>query len=248
MHKYKMRGAKNRKRVGRRRLGKKLVVPRTPKLGGFTVTRRVPTIYMSNGNTNGAVIASNPSGTQCLSIGTPEAHPVFGGIYSVPFTFQFTLDQLVQYGDMTGIGDKYQIKKVKIKAMYNANAIAGSTVAAAYPSFLPNVNFIQDHDDSSVQTVTQLQAKMGLKTKSFADGRFVSMSVAPRCAQLAFNGVSSSGYTVPTKAQWLNSTYYSVPHYGIKGYIENMSLQANSLATSCVTFELEYTIGVKDLQ
>jgi len=217
--------------------------------GGFTVVRKCSDVFLSNGSTAGTVLVRDKDNnvSSIISLGTPEANPIFGGVYSVPFAMQFKLDDLAQYTDITNICDRYKITKVKLKAMYNATAITGSTVSAPYPSFMPLIKYVVDQDDDSPQTVDQLNAKMNLKAKTLSQGKLVSMSCRPKVAPAVYNGIGTA-YAIPGKSEWINSGYRTVPHYGIKGYLENFVLQSNSDATSCVTFQIEYTVKVKDLQ
>jgi len=239
---------RNRLRRPRLRRARLRRVPRGLSTGGFTISRRIPTCYITNSNEVGIPIAVQPpAGVNLLQVGAPVVNPVFGGVYTVPFALQFTLDQLAGYTDISQIADKYKIVKANVRVMYNATAVQGSNVAAQYPSFAPSVTWVPDHDDFAVPTPIQLQQRMGLRTKALTRG-YANINVSPRCASVAFNAGIVPAYSVPSKPQWVNSTYTSVPHYGLKGYIENMSLQANSGATSAVTFIVTLTVKARELQ
>lgn len=235
--------AKVRKLVRSRRIAP----PRNLGTGGFTIIRQQPTIWLSNSNVVGSPLVRGGQGTTSLALGTPEPNPIFGNVYSIPFAFQFTLNNLAQFGDLSGIADKYKISSVRIKATYNATAVQGSAVSQPFPSFMPLIRYVTDDDDSSPQTTTEINAKMGLRTKTFGNGKMIKMSCTPRVAPQVYSDVIVA-YSVPSKPTWLNSSYTTVPHYGIKGYIENFSLQSNNDSTSCITFELEYKVKLKDLQ
>lgn len=217
--------------------------------GGFVVSRKTSDIWLSNSNTAGTPLVRDKEGnvSTILILGTPEANPVFGNTYSIPFVFTFKLSDLAEYSDITSICDKYKITNVKIKAMYNATATQGSSSSASFPSFMPLIKYVTDEDDENPQNVESLNAKMNLKAKTLSEGRLVKMSCRPKVAPAVYNGISAA-YSVPAKSQWINSGYPTVPHYAIKGYLQNFSLQSNTQATSCVTFQLEYTVKVKDLQ
>lgn len=215
--------------------------------GGFTIVRKVGDIWLSNSQTSGVPLIGGEKGSSILTLGTPEANPIFGGVYSLPFSMEFHLNDLSQYIDIQGICDRYKIVDVKVKAMYNATAVQGSSVSASFPSFMPFIKYVTDQDDASVQPTTEMNAKMGLRSKTLAQGKLVSLRCKPRVAPLLYSGTTSA-YAVPGKPQWINSGYVDTPHYGIKGYLENFVLQSNAQATSCVTFELTYTVKVKDLQ
>jgi len=225
-------------------------LPRNPagSTGGFVLKRKVPDCWLSNTAAAGVAQVSGGPATSFLVIGTPVAHPVFTGIYNVPFSMIFSLDQLAQYTDITAICDKFKITNVAVKVMYNATAVAGTAATAAYPSFMPIIKYITDSDDGVPQSALDLNAKMGLKTKTLANGKMVKLRCSPRVAAPIYQSAVATAYEVPNKATYINSTYPTVPHYGIKGYFENFSLQATANATSCATFEVEMTIKLKDLQ
>lgn len=242
----KLRPSKAKRVVRRARPARR--VPRNLGTGGFTVVRKVPTIWLANSNTVGVPIVQGGGPVPSLIVGTPVVNPIFGNIYNLPFVFTFALNDLAQFSDFTNIADKYKITNVLIRAMYNATAVQGSTVANPYPSFMPKIKYVVDHDDGIVQPVNELDAKMGLKSKSFAEGKQIKMTVSPRVRDTVGGSGGSNAFAVPAKSMWINAGNDACPHYGIKGYVENFSLQSNTTATSCITFELEYTVKLKDLQ
>lgn len=232
-----------RKKAPARRMRRR--VPRALNQGGFSVTRQCTPIFISNSSVAGVTQQSPASGTCALTLGTPVTNPLISGHYDVPFTMDFNLSQINGFTDFTNIADRYKITKVDVKILYNANAVAGSAALGTFPSMLPIINWIPDHDDNGVQTAIQLREKMGLRSRTCGDGKFVKFSVRPVPANVLAPGTA---YAVPTKSQWVNSSYTTVPHYGIKGYFQNWSLQTASSAVSCFTFELKYHIALRDLQ
>ena len=236
-----------RKRVARRR------VPRAPRLGqqgGFTVVRRLPTAYISNSSIAGVAQVSNPasaSGTNMIVLGSTVSHPVFGATFSLPFAAGFTLDMLAQYTDLTNIADQYKISNVELRFQYNASDIAGQPIGASAPATIPILKYVVDYDDAALETVTALQAKMGLKTKPLTDGKFHSVRLSPRVAAAVYGTSLANAYAIP-KPQWLDAQTSNTPHYGLKGYIENLPLSSTGLLTTCITVEVVYTVQLKGLQ
>jgi len=224
-------------------------IPRAPRTGGTIITRRLNTQYIANSSFYGTAVTTNTGlSTVLCTLGTPVVHPYFGNNFTVPFSLQFSLDQLAEYTDFTNICDRYKILDVYVKLQYNTDSVAGAPNASGQPNMVPSVNWIPDYDDSTTLTATQINAKMGVRRKALNDGRFHSMSVKPRLAANAFNGALASAYTVPGKATWVNSAYPSVPHYGIKGFIENMYLGAIATGTSCIAIDVTFKVAIKDLQ
>lgn len=230
-----------KKRVAVPRRGLRGILPK----GGFTVTRQCTPIFISNSSVVGTPQQSPAAGSCALTLGTPVSNPLISGHYDVPFAMDFNLSQINNFSDFTNIADRYKITKVDVKILYNANAIAGSAALGSYPSMLPVIHWINDQDDNGVQTALSLREKMGLKSRTCGDGKFVKFSVVPKPAAVVAPGTA---FAVPTKPMWINSSYTTVPHYGIKGYFQNWSLQVASTAVSCFTFELKYHVTLRDLQ
>jgi len=218
------------------------------RLGGFTIIRRYDPIYVVNG-----VIGGNPTNTNTtvLTLGTPELQSSIGvDIYNIPFAWSFDLKNLAQYTDITGICDRYKIVSAIVKVSYNANTATGTQDGStgsgtAQASFMPLVNYIVDYDDDGFQPTQALRAKMGLKQRVFKNGNSqVVMKVAPRPAQPVYD----SAFAVPARTQWINSGYSGVTHYGLKGYLQNVSLGPNAKYISCFTFDVALKVQCKDLQ
>jgi len=241
---FKVRRPRYRKKVVRRR---KVRVPRAVTgTGGFTITRRCDPIYVSNASALGTYqISTQPGSFSQITLGTvPLVNPVVPGHYSVPFTMVFALDQVTNYSELIGIADRFMIKKINVKFLYNANAIAGSGTTAAYPSMVPILHTIVDKDDATLQTLSSMREKMGLKMRPCGNGKFHQVSFSPHIAQVVGTG---SQYAVG-KAAWINSTYPATAHYGLKGYFENWNLQSQSTGVSCWTIETTVTLALRDLQ
>jgi len=212
--------------------------------GGFKVIRLSAPIYVSNSSVAGTPQLSPATGS-ALTLGTAVTNPLISGHYDLPFSMEFNLAQITAFSDFTNIADRYKITKVDVKVLYNANAIAGSAALGTFPSMLPIIHWINDHDDNGVQTAVSLREKMGLKSRTCGNGKFVKFSVSPRPSAVVAPGTA---FAVPSKPMWINSSYTTVPHYGIKGYFQNLSLQTASSAVSCFTFEVKYHVTLKDLQ
>jgi len=245
------------KRTNRRRGGvarRRRAIPRAPRLlDGFTIVRRQPPSYIANSAISGVAQVSNPasgSGLNMIVLGTPVAHPIFTNTYSVPFAAAFTLDMLSQYLDLTGISDQYKISNVELRFQYNASDVAGiASNNTNQPTFLPMLKYVIDYDDGSVETPTQLQAKMGLRSKALSGGKQHSVRFSPRVADAVYATSLTTGYAVPARPMFLDSQTANIPHYGIKGYLENFSLGSTSGGmTSCITIDVIYTVKLKGLQ
>jgi len=217
-------------------------------LGGFMITRRYDPVYVVNGVIGGVPTNTN---TTVLTLGTPELQSSIGvDIYNIPFAWSFDLKNLAQYTDITSICDRYKITGATVKVSYNANTATGTQDGAtgsgtSQASFMPLINWIQDYDDDGVQPSQALRAKTGLKQRVFKNGNSqVTMKVAPRPAQSVYD----TAFAVPNRSMWINSGYSGVSHYGLKGYLQNVSFGPNSKYISCFTFDVTLRVACKDLQ
>lgn len=172
-----------------------------------------------------------------LQLGAPT--PDSAGTYALPFSMQFTLDQLLNYTDITNIADQYKIKAVYVRVWFNSNvsSVGGIT-------FMPYLQYINDHDDSQVPTVLNLREKMGVKMKTFKNGGFITMKVVPK-ASVAQGG--SSAPSLLTRG-WTNCSYPNILHYGIKGCVSNCYLPTTSTAQFAIKFDVAYSVVAKDIQ
>ena len=216
-------------------------------MGGFTVVRKVPTSWLCNSGIAGLPQWTGPS--NLLTFGAPVAHPIFPNIYSVPFSMSFSLDMLAQYTELVGIADKYKINSATVKVLYSANSIMGGpSTGNGFAATVPSICWCPDSDDNSVSSINQLQAKMGLRSRSLGNGKYVSLRVRPKVAPQVYNGLVTSAYSVPGKQMFINGSSPSVPHYGIKGYFENWDLIDQNTVTSAFTFDVTLNVSLRDLQ
>lgn len=208
-------------------------------LGGFLVKRRMALLAAKAGTEFAGQITS--TNTNVLNLGAPVASISAGvGYYDVPFSLQFQLDQLAGYTDITNIADKYRIVNAVCKLIMNQN-----TYLSGAP--LPFVEYVIDQDDSAVPSIASMREKMGVRTRTFAQTGATTLSVRPRPAPEAYNGLSSA-YLVPNRAPFINAAYYSVPHYGIKGVFRNVYLPAIAAAGTTITVDVQLAVAARNLQ
>lgn len=172
-----------------------------------------------------------------LQIGNLQADA--GGSYCIPFSMQFSLDQLLNYTDITGFADQYKIKAIYVRVYYNH-----TTSSAGSVNSMPYLQYITDHDDSTVPTLSALREKMGVKMKTFRQGGYIGMKVNPKTSVLQTGSATASLLT----SGWTNSNVPSVLYYGIKGCVSNINLPVTSTAQHAVKFDVAYHVVAKDFQ
>lgn len=214
--------------------------PRRPWQGGFNISRQGGTWKIEAGGTTGTALATQvearTAGTLVI-LGTPEAVDTTRGLYNVPFAITFSLDGMSNYTDIANICDRYKLAKCSVKVwspatnstqygyVYPQVGAVQQNPATLSTQSIPKVWWAEDYDDAVPMTVAQLKAKTGLKCGTISQGKVCNMSVVPVPApQLATPTGGGSSYAVPSRPMFINTAFPTVNHYGIKGYLECMSL------------------------
>lgn len=228
------------KAVRRPRYYRRRLLKRNPKHGGMFVVRKVKELMTLN--TTGVLGGySVSSANNTLSLGTPQAAPGGSSIYDCPFTLTFRLDELENYTELTALFDQFKIvsAKIKVQSTFFASTQTSTPV--------PFIDYIQDYDDNTMPSISLMRQKMGVKTKYFGSKSNVTMGVRPKPAQMLYNGALATGYAVPGRSVWINTSNSDVPHYSIKGVIRNLYLPA-SANVSPLTWDVSIGVALKDVQ
>lgn len=241
-----------KKRSTRRKAGvyrRKRYARRNPfgRQGGFYITRKLPLMAVS-GTAAGTVALADPTAS-CITLGTPSLSVGFSNdVYDIPFSLKFQLDQLVQDGDLTSIGDQYKILKSYLRLYYNNSNNAYSALAGTGKlTSMPFVQYITDEDDASVPTQDRLRAKMGVKLATFKNNSsYIGIQCRPRPTMEVYAGGATSAYS-PMQT-WIDMTDADVPHYAIKGILTQVPLLDTEQGTAVFTFDVALNVAVKGLQ
>lgn len=216
--------------------------------GLLSIVRKLPIITMSNNTTAGLVTLNDPTAT-CLSVGTPVAVSGLTGLYDIPFSMTFRLDQVVQSGDITALADSYKILGCYVRLFYNCTSATGNTALSTQGR--PFVQWIADHDDAGVPNLNNFRARMGLKFRTFSDNSgYIGMMVRPKPTMEVFGPVTTS-YALPNRSPWITTADADVPHYSIKGVISHVPLPGGALTSqgqSVFTFDVAQKVLAKDFQ
>lgn len=210
--------------------------------GGFMISRSVPTFMLANSNALGIPNYNGPTGVGnvLLHYGLPVANTYFPNLFMIPFSLTFYPMHVQNFTDISAISDAIRFNAVRLKITYSGNSAIGGT---GYLGCLPMIKYIVDNDDDVVPSFAQIDEKMGVKEYSFGANRSLVINIKPKVAPNV-NG----GYAIPTRATWINTGTGSIPHYGLKGYINNMDLTAVPDQISFFQFELQYNFSCKDIQ
>lgn len=167
------------------------------------------------------------------------------GTQQVGWSSQFQLNACQEYQDFTQLFDRYKIVGVKLKFMYQANCVTNNTQGV--PSApMPLITYSYDADDNNSPTNrTAVQVKQYAKEKLLNANRPFSVFYKPRISKLVYNGITPA-YTT-SRPEWLDCSNSSVPHYGVKFWINNW-LADSGQSNSKLTIQPIYYLALRDTQ
>lgn len=242
MYVRRRRFAKKRSSVSKRYAKKKSVIRRKNRTNGIIrIVRKCPEQNVYNTAVVGAAAASG----SVVVIGTPYQTPAFAGssYYNIPFSVETQLSDLLSSAELTAIADKYRINWVKMK-IYCTSNIASSNSAAQ----LPSIVYTLDQDDAVVPASTtaglnSLREKMNCKVRNFRYGGPLTIFYRPSVVMDTGNATN----TVKS-AQWFNTSFTNIPHYGLKGYLQDCNLAVTPTTLTQFKFDITMSVTLKDIQ
>lgn len=158
----------------------------------------------------------------------------------VPFVHIFKLSQMPNYSEFTSLFDKYKICKIVYTLMFQQN-----TAPMNGNSVLPLIHICSDDDDATVpSSLTELQQRANCKRRVLGNTVMIKYTFRPKIAAAIYNTALSTGYAI--KSGYINTDYPDVPHYGIKGMINNLWLTTNN--NVAFTIEPVYYLALKEVK
>lgn len=182
------------------------------------------------------------SGNACLS--TPTILSDDYGTWQTGIGMNFNLSEVVQTSDFTSLFDRYKILGVKLKFLFQSNqtGIPGGTRAP-----LPTIVYSYDADDQDSPTTKSIvQVKQYAKERILNGNRTFSVFYKPRVARMVYQDLVNTAYE-SAKAPWLDCTNSTVPHYGLKLWINNWFSDYNTSSYK-LTISPTYYLAMKDTQ
>lgn len=197
-------------------------------------------IYVTGAGTIGWSPATGSSQDTGLNISSVYADQLTG-CYQFGWSHNFQLNNVVGNSDFINLFDRYRITGVKYRIMYQCNMAAVQTTAV-----LPIMHYVRDEDDSTAPTdLSDINQKELCKVKILGATTMVSYYIKPKVASDVYQGVASTGYAVKS-APYINSSFPTVQHYGIKVWLNQIyAVAANNTA---ITIEPVYYLSCRDPQ
>jgi len=234
-----------RRRQARRRPAKKMYRKRrqAPRnnTGFIKLVRKCPEVFITNNALAGSYTVTDPT-TNMLNASGTGILTSFLGTYNLPFAMRFSLSQILSSGEITGLCDRYMLKKTVVRIYFNHN---NSSVNIA--SSLPQLTYCPDHDDAVIPGTDALREKTGTKIKYFSSKNMVQITLYPKPTAEIFSNGLITAYSPQAKSIWLDSASPNVEHYGLKGVFQNVTLPATANITG-FKFDVTHTILGKDFQ
>jgi len=138
------------------------------------------------------------------------------------FAFAFSLGDLPQVASWSALFDQYRIEKIKLRFMYRGSSI--SILSAASPNaLLPMAHVVLDFDDSNA--LTTIASALEYATHRYLrPGDSLEIEFTPAIARALYASGAFTGYElIPSNQVWIDMANTGVPHYGVKGVIENLT-------------------------
>lgn len=239
---YRRKRLVRRKRVARKRYARK---PRSSE-GIIRLTRRLPEQNLYNGGTAGVMIASGAT----VVVGTPYQTPAFTGstYYNAPFTIDFALNDIINVSDLTQIADKYRINWVKIMAYCTSN-----TASSAGTAQLPSILWSTDDDDvgmpaSTTTGLNTLREKMSSKIRQWKQNTPLKFFIKPKLLGSVSGPLGTPVQAVVGKAKFIDCNHPDVPHYGMKGYLQDVNLATTASVLTQFKFDIVMSVTLRGIQ
>lgn len=204
----------------------------------MTVRRLAAVLYITNSSVAGVPQITGTNTNTLLSLGVPAAS--VGPGYNIPFAMQFSLNQLINYAELADVFDQYRILGVKVFVSWQHNVSTGSGT-----STIPSLQWYPDFDDATApSSANAVRERMGVITKRWSADRVTQvMSVRPR-------PIFTSGTALVPYGTWFDcQTNPNTVHYGLKGIINNTSLEAlgsNPFSTT-FRFDVQFVVQFRGL-
>jgi hypothetical protein len=136
----------------------------------------------------------------------------------------FSLQDVDQVASFTAVFDQYRIDRVVMQVKTQNNVLNFNTASLANSS-PPQTYWVVDRDDSSVLT-TLAQARQYDNVQEATAMDNVEIDLQPSVTPAVYAAGAFSGYAIVRTGMWLDCNNVSIPHYGVKWAITELSAAA----------------------
>lgn len=162
--------------------------------------------------------------------------------------WNFTLNDVPNVSEFTGLYDQYCIRGVKLTLWLEANAFSSITLQEVSTSGikLPTVFWARDYDDSNSVTLDSLLQYPFCGMRRFSTP--IKIFVRPKPSMKVYNTLVSDAAAVPKGQTWIDCSSPSVPHYGIKMIVDPGTQPYIDPDQIKIRFMAKYYIGCKNVR
>lgn len=156
----------------------------------------------------------------------------------------FKLDSVQDSNDFLNLFDRYKIIGVKLKFLYQCNLANSDSTTGT--NALPLLSYTFDADDATQPTqLEDVQKKQHCHQRILNGNGMFSIYYKPRILKEVYASAVSTGYN-SAKATWLDTASQSIPHYGLKMWINNWN--PGNTKFHQLTIYPTYYLALKDTQ
>lgn len=175
-------------------------------------------MYIYAGNSAGVYVVQNPQGSNVLLTAPAIAEEGVTNIYTIPCSFKFQLNNLVNYQELVSLFDAYRIRAIEVKLILTQTE---STTSDS----LPYISYIKDID--SDVPLNTLQEYSGLKFKRFS-GNMLTLRWIPKILSHVSNSQGTVSQVISSCKKWVDCVDSNVEYFGMKLNIHNVRLNSTT--------------------
>ncbi|MBV6343385.1 hypothetical protein [Candidatus Magnetobacterium casense] len=146
--------------------------------------------------------------------------------------FQFTLDQMPSYTELTPLFDQYKINAIKVRFVPRFDSFAGNDTTDITPPNITNLagtqlHIIKDQRTTMAPAGTYTRANLNTflengKVRSYTGNRPITVYFKPAVTQTVGNAQSSF-----TWSPWLQTSQPAIVHYGFHAFASDINMSGN---------------------
>lgn len=159
--------------------------------------------------------------------GSTTAQLICNSAVPVLFAMGFQLADVNQNSTVGQLFDQYRFEKVKVHFKSRNNAISVFNTASPNGA-VPMAYLVVDRDDASAPSSLASLLEYD-NCVTFTGGEDATVELVPSLTPAVYAGGAFSGYSVtPSNTGWLDIANSSVPVYGVKGGVSNLTTSTTS--------------------
>jgi len=193
------------------------------------------------GSTNHHRFTRYATGTDLITVSAGTAGQSFSLVNS--------LTAVANYTEFTNLYDQYKITGIKatfqLENNPDASAILNNGAVANSNNFFPRIWYYVDNNDSTAPALIDCKQHVKVRHRVLRPNAMMTVFFKPAVLNQVYQSALTSGYEAKTN-QWISTANSSVPHYGLKGFIDTMLI--NIQQDMLIRVEYKYYLQFKDVQ